>query len=126
MTPSQAARRPKKNRVKSPRDHYDVGSYRRAITRGCELAFEMPAELRKIRRSIPEPQKSELKEQAAAWRQEHCWHPNQLRHSAATRLRKDFGVEMARIILGHSTAFTTEIYAEVDRQQAIQLMGKAG
>ncbi|MBI3863726.1 MAG: site-specific integrase [Planctomycetia bacterium] len=126
MTPSQAARKPKKKREKAPRDHYDVGSYRRAIKRGCELAFQIPDELRKISKKTPEPARSELRRQAAAWRKEHCWHPNQLRHSAATRLRKEHGVEMARIILGHTTAFTTEIYAEVDQQQAIEVIAKVG
>ena len=126
MTPSQAALRPKNNRAKAPRDRYDVDSYRRAIIRGCEIAFQMPNELRKIPKSTAEPKKSELRQQAAFWRNEHCWHPNQLRHSAATKLRKEYGVELARIILGHTTAFTTEIYAEVDQQQAIEVIGKVG
>ena len=126
MTPSQAARRPKSKRAKAPRDRYDVDSYRRAIIRGCEIAFQMPNELRKIPKSTAQPKRSELRQQAAAWRNEHCWHPNQLRHSAATKLRKEHGVELARIILGHSTAFTTEIYAEVDQQQAIDVIGMVG
>ncbi len=54
------------------------------------------------------------------------WHVNQLRHLAATNLRKEFGVELARIILGHATAFTTEIYAEADRQQAMEVMSRVG
>ena len=41
-------------------------------------------------------------------------------------MRKEFGVELARIILGHATAFTTEIYAETDRQQAMEAIGKIG
>jgi site-specific recombinase XerC len=61
-----------------------------------------------------------------AWRREHTWHPNQLRHSSATALRKEFGVELARIILGHSSAFTTEIYAETDRQHAMDVIGRVG
>ena len=32
------------------------------------------------------------------------WHPNQLRHNAATRLRREFGLDMARAVLGHSSA----------------------
>jgi integrase len=54
------------------------------------------------------------------------WSPNRLRHNAATRLRKEYGVELARIILGHKTAFTTEIYAEADRAQAIEVIAKIG
>lgn len=54
------------------------------------------------------------------------WHPNQLRHNAATVLRKEHGIELARIVLGHSTAFTTEIYAEADRDQALAVVAKIG
>ncbi len=52
--------------------------------------------------------------------------PLQLRHTAATRIRKSYGIELARIILGHSTAFTTEIYAEADRVKAMEVMTKIG
>ena len=41
-------------------------------------------------------------------------------------LRKRHGIEVARIILGHSTAFTTEIYTEADRDKAMKAMGKMG
>jgi hypothetical protein len=36
------------------------------------------------------------------------------------------GIELARIILGHSTAFTTEIYAEQDRTAAVEVIAKIG
>lgn len=29
------------------------------------------------------------------------WHPHQLRHNAATALRREHGIEVARVILGH-------------------------
>jgi integrase len=53
-------------------------------------------------------------------------HPHPLRHNAATALRKQFGVELARIILGHQTVVTTEIYAEADKTQAIEVVAKNG
>jgi integrase len=81
---------------RAPGGHYTVFSYRRAIVNACKRAGVEP------------------------------WHPHQLRHSAATRLRKLHGVEMARIVLGHATAFTTEIYAEADRQQAAAVMSQIG
>jgi len=49
-----------------------------------------------------------------------------LRHNAATTLRKEYGIELARIILGHASGFTTEIYAEADRRQAIDVVAKIG
>ena len=54
------------------------------------------------------------------------WTPNQLRHSAATRIRREFGIEAASVILGHSNLQTTEIYAEADRQKAIEIASSVG
>ncbi len=42
------------------------------------------------------------------------WHPNQLRHSAATEFRSKFGLEAAQVLLGHSQADVTQVYAERD------------
>ena len=78
------------------REHYDVASYRRAIRRGCELANVEP------------------------------WSPHRLRHSAATRIRKEFGIEAARVILGHRSAAVTEIYAEIDQDKALEVVAEAG
>ena len=46
------------------------------------------------------------------------WSPNRLRHSAATEIRKRFGLEAAQVVLGHSAADVTQIYAERDMQKA--------
>ena len=79
------------------RDRYDVASYRRAITRGCELA------------GVP------------------CWSPNQLRHNAATRLRREYGIDVAQTILGHRLgSMVTEIYAEANVRKARQVMAQVG
>ena len=51
---------------------------------------------------------------------------HQLRHNTATELWKEFGIEAARIILGHHSAAVTEIYAEKDEQEAIQAIMKVG
>lgn len=50
------------------------------------------------------------------------WSPNQLRHNAATLIRKLYGVEVARVILGHATTCTTELYAERDMEKAVSVM----
>jgi len=50
------------------------------------------------------------------------WTPNQLRHTAATEIRRQYGAEMSRIILGHSDLRTTEIYAERDMEAAAKAM----
>jgi integrase len=87
----------KKARPKrTPGNRYDVHSYRRAIKYACRRA------------NVP------------------VWHPHQLRHNAATNLRKEYGIEMARIILGHSSIATSELYAEMDRTAAQEVIAKVG
>jgi len=44
------------------------------------------------------------------------WHPHQLRHNAATQLRKEYGLEAAQVILGHKTITVTQVYAEKNRR----------
>jgi integrase len=70
------------------RDGYDPASFRRAVKRLCAIA------------QVPD------------------WTPNQLRHNAGTRFRKKYGIEVARILLGHRKLNTTEIYAEQDLNRA--------
>ncbi len=54
------------------------------------------------------------------------WHPNQLRHSAATAIRKEFGIEAASVILGHSDIGVTQVYAESDKAKAIEVARRIG
>ena len=54
------------------------------------------------------------------------WTPHRLRHNAATELRKQFGIEAARLVLGHAKAAVTELYAEIDRERAKQIVGDVG
>jgi integrase len=54
------------------------------------------------------------------------WHPHRLRHSAATRLRREVGIEAARVQLGHRSPAITETYAEIDRQKAVEAMARCG
>lgn len=91
---------------------YTRQSYAQAIARGCRKAFPAPA--------------SASVEQKAAWVCAHHWSPNQLRHNAATMLRKYFGIEAARVVLGHTSAAVTEIYAEVDERKAAEIMEQVG
>lgn len=54
------------------------------------------------------------------------WSPNQLRHNAATALRREFGLEVAQAVLGHSKADITEIYAQLDTAKAVRAMESVG
>jgi site-specific recombinase XerD len=63
---------------------------------------------------------------AKKWRKEHRWSPNQLRHSLGTKARKEFGIETAKVLLGHSQLSTTGIYAEQDKQRAVEAARRIG
>ena len=52
--------------------------------------------------------------------------PNQLRHNAGTRVRRHFGLEASRAVLGHESVDTTLIYAEKDREEAKRIMREVG
>jgi integrase len=54
------------------------------------------------------------------------WSPLQLRHSAATAIRAKYGVEAAKVILGHTKVETTQIYAEADMGKAEKIMSEIG
>jgi len=54
-------------------------------------------------------------------------HPHQLRHTAGTRIRREFGLEAAAATLGHSSAkLTDEVYAERDLQRVAEVMKRMG
>jgi integrase len=130
MTPSQAARHPKENPKRPRGERYRVAAYRLAIYRACDRAFPPPAPLAKgedetwkeWRARLTAEDRAELRR----WRQAHRWHPHQLRHNAGTVLRKEYGIEVAKIILGHATLSATQVYAERDLEKAREVVGKIG
>jgi integrase len=103
-------------------ERYDDNSYRRAVARACAKADKAAREQR--RKVIVE--KGIALDPAEDVKIVPRWHPNQLRHTAATRLRKAFGLETARVILGHQSAAMTEVYAEQDREKARRIMAQVG
>ena len=118
--------RRKSHPIRVPGDHYNPLSYGHAIQPPCEVAFGMPRELRRICKKLDADERKRLARLAAEWRAGHCWHPNQLRHNAGSRIRAAYGIEAARVILGHASAVTSEIYAEIDREKAMEIMEKMG
>lgn len=55
------------------------------------------------------------------------WTPGRLRHNAATVIRQKCGdIDAARVVLGHSEASTTTIYAERDLEAAREIMRQVG
>jgi integrase len=118
-TPLSCGNRPGTNnrgiRRKQLSDRYNSNSYRRAIEHGIEAA-------NKARLKAAAEQGIDAEDVALI----PHWHPHQLRHNAATNLRREHGIEVARIILGHRSAAITEVYAEADHARAIDVMAKIG
>ena len=105
VQPSQRDRRKAKAK-KRPGQRYDSASYRRAIEYGIKKANEIRAE-----RGEPVIQ---------------SWHPHMLRHNAATQLRREFNIDVARAVLGHAAPAITERYAERDEALAVEAMLRVG
>jgi integrase len=125
-TPLSCGNRSGTNRKRKPKrqpgEHYTTDSYRRAIHRSCDKAFPHPTLSKVKRMDLTDEQRAEL----AAWQSEHRWSPNQLRHAAATEIRRQFGLEAAQVILGHSSANVTQIYAERDLAKAMDVARQVG
>lgn len=89
-TPLSCGNRPGTNRkgTRKFNDCFDSDTYMKTIKRACKAAGV------------------------------EAWHPHQLRHNAATLIRKEFGLDAARAVLGHKTMAMTDNYAELDLQKA--------
>lgn len=121
VQPSQRARQ-KKRPKRVPGERYTNVSYGHAIADACARAFPHPTLDSIPSQDLTDRQRTELKE----WRKAHRWHPNQLRHTAATRIRREFGLETAKAVLGHSSVVPTQIYAEQDLDAARRAMERLG
>jgi integrase len=121
-------RRQKPKRV--PRASYDTIAYCKAVARACERAFPPPKYLARLKGETNADWKSRLGQEGLAelaeWRKAHSFHPNQLRHSFATDVRRDFGLEASQILLGHAKADVTQVYAERDTAKAIAVAAQIG
>jgi integrase len=99
-TPLNQGNRSGGNRRVSPLrpfgEAYSRDSYRRSIDRACQAA------------RVP------------------VWRPNQLRHLTATTIRKEFGLEAAQVVLGHTAANVTQVYAERDQSLAVRIAAERG
>ena len=54
------------------------------------------------------------------------WHPHHLRHAKATEIRREYGLDVARVVLGHRNPQITELYAEIDTAKAAAVMERLG
>jgi integrase len=111
VQPSQWSR--KKARPKrTPTTAYNKDSYQRAIARGVVKANRQRTE--------------EAADMGIQPMLLPHWHANQLRHSKATEIRRQFGLEAAQVSLGHAKADVTQVYAERDARLAVEVARKIG
>lgn len=52
--------------------------------------------------------------------------PHWLRHNAASSLREEFGLDIAQIMLGHSSADVTQVYAHLNLNKALAIASQVG
>ena len=96
--------KPKRPRGKK----YTPVSYRRAIEYGVTRSNR---ERKKV-----DPQAEQI-----------CkWSPYQLRHSFATNMRRDYGVEAAQLGLGHARTNIVDVYAEKNLSLIVDIARKSG
>jgi integrase len=95
-TASELRRRAVRQPRRKPRARYDRRSYRQAIVRACRKA------------GVPK------------------WSPLQLRHTCATGIRQQYGLEASQCVLGHERADVTQIYAERNDALAAKIMAEIG
>ena len=94
--PPSQVYRAKRRPEKRPGEKYTTRSYHQAVRKACERAGV------------------------------EGWHPNQLRHSRGTEVRKVYGLEAAQVVLGHAQAKVTEVYAETDATLAARVALETG
>lgn len=82
-------------------EHYTVDTYRRAVEYGIARAREDGLELRD-------------------------WCPRQLRHTMATLVRDELGLEAAQVICGHARCDVTQVYAARNRRLGLEVARKLG
>jgi integrase len=97
-TPVQPSQMNRKKRkpLKQPTVCYTMSTYATAVAKAC------------IKAAVPH------------------FHPHQVRHTHATSVRRQFGLEAAQVALGHSQAQITEVYAERDQALAAKVAKQIG
>lgn len=133
-TPLSYGNRPGTNRKRRPSrpagERYTSASYRRAIHRACDAAFPPSGQLApregESRKQWYDRLTPAQREQLKEWQSQQHWSPNQLRHAAATEIRREYGLEAAQVTLGHASADVSQIYAERDLAKARDIMRRVG
>ena len=126
-TPLSCGNRPgahvKVNPRKVPGPKYTSGGYGHAVAYAIKRANA--AILARLRAEMPNAGKKELAkafEEAAVPK----WHPHQIRHTAATIIRKRASLDAARAMLGQKSLSMADHYADIDKETCIEAARKLG
>ncbi len=115
-TPPSYGNRPGTNRkekpTRRPGERYNTKSYRKAVTYAIKAANRA--------------RKAEAEEKGKEPDLVPEWTPHQLRHTALTRARKEFGLEASSTFGGHRNMNVTEIYAEKNMALADRVAQRLG
>lgn len=99
-TPESCGNRPGSNRVADPKRkpgaYYTVGAVCRAVQRACTQA------------GVP------------------TWTPRQLRKTFATEVRREYGAEAVKLLLGHTGTGLIELYSDRDKSKAHDIASMVG
>lgn len=102
VQPSHVSRKKRKPK-RAPGERYRTGGYHQAVSYGIKLV-----------------------QRAGLLVPEQHWHPHQLRHSYATRVRRERGLDAARAVLGHRSLAIADTYAELDGALASAVAAELG
>jgi integrase len=116
--PGQQVRCPKRKPKKAPGSRYTTNSYSQAVRIAAQKA-DTAGRAKAIAAGMPADQALETEFVPH-------WHPNQLRHTKATEIRREAGLDAARAVLGHRSPQITEVYAELDTTRAAEVMERLG
>jgi integrase len=145
-TPLSCGNKPGTNKSKNPKrppgDQYRVDTLLGAMKDGSEKAFPPPAELQRQR--VPGKRKNSTRWETRKehqerlgqdgwaalleWNAAHSFTSRQLRHNAATELRKKYGLDVTQTVLGHAmgSKVTAMVYAEAALDKAMDAMAEVG
>jgi integrase len=101
-------------------ERYTKDTYRAAIRYAIRAVNRTI--LNQIKDEMPDASREQIQE-AFTRQRIPDWHPHQLRHTAATLVRKalgDSGLDAARALLGQKTLAIADVYAEVDQELAVK------
>ncbi len=130
VQPSQQ-KRSKAKPKKAPGERYTSRSYAQAIAKAVQATnrarlCDACKEAQKKLRATHGKQAQFAPCNACQANELPHWHPHQLRHTKATEIRREAGLDAARAVLGHRSPKITEVYAELDMNKAAEVAARLG